>query len=219
MVVDRISPRGAFASACNARWLFGEEVCEKIIVAPRAASQETLNIMTAFMAAVADGHIRAYADAGSTRSGFPIDPDDDLIDAFVNLTAEATTRDPWPTTPAEPSFLLDSNDVERFIAAWLADYGMEDMRIETVLPMVDPATEIMQIPPTNIAVERAVLSAAPTIERHLLRLPEVKRLTGLSKTAIYARMHDADFPQKRYLGPQTVAWFSDEVATWISSRK
>ncbi len=53
----------------------------------------------------------------------------------------------------------------------------------------------------------------------LLRLPEVKRLTGLSTTVIYERMEAGTFPCAVKLGPRAVAWAADEVLDWIGARK
>ena len=50
----------------------------------------------------------------------------------------------------------------------------------------------------------------------LVRLPEVKERTGLSKTEIYRRMDEGDFPKAIPLGPRAVAWSSDEIDSWIA---
>lgn len=50
----------------------------------------------------------------------------------------------------------------------------------------------------------------------LVRLPEVKERTGLSKTEIYRRMDDGDFPKAIPLGPRAVAWSSDDIDSWIA---
>ena len=41
-------------------------------------------------------------------------------------------------------------------------------------------------------------------EMAILRLPEVKRLTGLGKTTIYAWMAQGRFPQRVIFSPRTV---------------
>lgn len=49
----------------------------------------------------------------------------------------------------------------------------------------------------------------------LIRLPQVRRLTGLSRSEIYRRMALGDFPCKVQLGPRIVAWPEDEIASWV----
>ncbi|TXH66595.1 MAG: AlpA family phage regulatory protein [Lysobacteraceae bacterium] len=50
-----------------------------------------------------------------------------------------------------------------------------------------------------------------------IRRDEVQRLTGLSRSSIYARnQHDPDWPKPISLGPNTVAWIESEVLAWAS---
>ncbi len=51
-----------------------------------------------------------------------------------------------------------------------------------------------------------------------LRLPEVKRLTGLSKSTLYAMIRAKSFPAPVPLGPRTVAWVRSEVKEWAAER-
>jgi prophage regulatory protein len=51
--------------------------------------------------------------------------------------------------------------------------------------------------------------------RSLIRLPEVERRTGLSKSDIYRGQKDKTFPHSVPLGPRSVAWIADEVDAWI----
>lgn len=57
-------------------------------------------------------------------------------------------------------------------------------------------------------------SPAPAI----LRLPEVLRRTGLSRSGIYERMNRGDFPVTVSLGPRAVGWHEADVSDWINSR-
>lgn len=51
-----------------------------------------------------------------------------------------------------------------------------------------------------------------------LRLPEVKRLTGLSRTAIYDKIAKDEFPPPVNLGDsRAVAWLEQEVLEWCSN--
>jgi prophage regulatory protein len=51
-----------------------------------------------------------------------------------------------------------------------------------------------------------------------LRLPEVKALTGLSKTSLYALIREKRFPAPVRLGPRAVAWVRSEVRRWAVER-
>ena len=51
-----------------------------------------------------------------------------------------------------------------------------------------------------------------------LRLPEVKAITGLSKTTIYELIRVKDFPAPVRLGPRVVAWVKSEVRQWAVGR-
>lgn len=53
---------------------------------------------------------------------------------------------------------------------------------------------------------------------HLLRLPQVRDRTGLSRSTIYLRMRAGTFPAPRALGGRCVAWRADDIAAWIESR-
>lgn len=52
----------------------------------------------------------------------------------------------------------------------------------------------------------------------VLRLPQVQETTGLSKAAIYRRIHEGDFPKPIKLGERAVGWLAGEVTEWIAAR-
>lgn len=51
-----------------------------------------------------------------------------------------------------------------------------------------------------------------------LRLPDVKAMTGLSKTSLYGLIRDKSFPAPVRLGPRAVAWVRSEVRQWAADR-
>jgi prophage regulatory protein len=51
-----------------------------------------------------------------------------------------------------------------------------------------------------------------------LRLPDVKLLTGLSKSSLYALIRANSFPSPVRLGPRTVAWVGSEIKQWAAER-
>lgn len=51
-----------------------------------------------------------------------------------------------------------------------------------------------------------------------LRLPEVKALTGLSKSSLYAMIRERSFPAPVRLGTRAVGWVKSEVRQWAVDR-
>lgn len=47
-----------------------------------------------------------------------------------------------------------------------------------------------------------------------LRLPEVMRLTGLSRATIYRKIGDGSFPARVQISTNCVAWHESEVDAW-----
>lgn len=51
----------------------------------------------------------------------------------------------------------------------------------------------------------------------LVRLPEVKDRTGLSRTSIYRKMDAGEFPLAVKLSTNAVAWRETELERWIAA--
>lgn len=56
------------------------------------------------------------------------------------------------------------------------------------------------------------------MERQLLRLPDVRRIVGLSRSEIYRRISLGQFPQSVPLGERVRAWDSREIAQFVEQR-
>ncbi len=54
--------------------------------------------------------------------------------------------------------------------------------------------------------------------RQLLRLPDVCRICGLSRSEIYRRISKRMFPRSVPLGKRIRAWDSDEIRRYIEER-
>ena len=52
----------------------------------------------------------------------------------------------------------------------------------------------------------------------ILRLPDVKRSTGLSRSTIYLRIAQGTFPKPVSLGGRAVGWLEAEVQQWLQRR-
>ena len=50
----------------------------------------------------------------------------------------------------------------------------------------------------------------------ILRLPDVKARTGLSRSTIYARIAQGSFPKPVTLGGRAVGWIEKEVDEWLA---
>lgn len=56
------------------------------------------------------------------------------------------------------------------------------------------------------------------ISTRILRLHEVCKLTGLSRSSIYLKVSVSEFPKPIKLGLRSVGWIEAEVAAWIEAR-
>lgn len=52
----------------------------------------------------------------------------------------------------------------------------------------------------------------------ILRLPDVKASTGLSRSTIYLRVSQGTFPKPVSLGGRAVGWLQAEVQEWLQRR-
>ncbi len=53
----------------------------------------------------------------------------------------------------------------------------------------------------------------------ILRLPEVKNRTGLSRSTIYLRMANNEFPKPISLGGRAVGWFEEDIQNWLDEKR
>lgn len=56
------------------------------------------------------------------------------------------------------------------------------------------------------------------MSHNILRLPEVKKRTGLSRSSIYLRIAAGDFPASISLGGRAVGWLEQDIDEWIVER-
>ena len=61
-----------------------------------------------------------------------------------------------------------------------------------------------------------ILNLGPS---RVLRLPDVRQITGLSRSSIYAKAKEGTFPRPIGLGSAyAVGWLSDEVEAWLEAQ-
>jgi prophage regulatory protein len=60
----------------------------------------------------------------------------------------------------------------------------------------------------------------PSCERgwRILRLPDVKQLTGLGKTQIYEGISTGTFPRPVPISVRAVGWIESELERWVAQR-
>lgn len=63
--------------------------------------------------------------------------------------------------------------------------------------------------------EHTITSASPL---RVIRLPEVKQRTGLSRSSIYRLMSEASFPQSCKLGERIIAWVEADIERWLAEK-
>lgn len=52
-----------------------------------------------------------------------------------------------------------------------------------------------------------------------LRFPEVRHLTGLSRSTIWRYEREGRFPQRIQIGDNAVGWDERDILTWMSQRR
>lgn len=52
----------------------------------------------------------------------------------------------------------------------------------------------------------------------LIRVSEVMRLTGFSRSHVFTMARNGEFPKQVKLSPNTSAWVESEVLDWIEKR-
>lgn len=92
-----------------------------------------------------------------------------------------------------------------------------DMPLEARLLSDYDRTPKKQSAPIQIEASHSVLPSSPD-DVSFLRLPDVKLVTGLSKSSLYALIRAESFPAPVRLGPRTVAWVRSEVKDWAVER-
>jgi len=52
----------------------------------------------------------------------------------------------------------------------------------------------------------------------IIKLPEVQSLTSLSRSAVYQKMKDLEFPHSIPLGARAVGWRYGQIIEWINEQ-
>jgi len=71
------------------------------------------------------------------------------------------------------------------------------------------------LPPASSAPNQPT---APTSALRLLRFPDVRARTGLSRSTIWRLERSGAFPSHRRISTNAVAWLEQDVTDWIQTK-
>jgi len=83
---------------------------------------------------------------------------------------------------------------------------------------VTEATEDSSTPGGRPCTKGVTLGFPASLQRRVLRVPEVTSRTGLSRTTIWRLVRAKEFPRPYRLSPNTVGWSEDDVIRWLAAR-
>jgi prophage regulatory protein len=52
----------------------------------------------------------------------------------------------------------------------------------------------------------------------VLKMSEVSEMVSLSRTTIWRREREGNFPQRIHLGERRIGWNADEIVAWLEAR-
>lgn len=56
------------------------------------------------------------------------------------------------------------------------------------------------------------------MSNNILRLPQVKNRTGLSRSSIYLKISQNEFPKQIKLTERSIGWLESEITEWVNHR-
>jgi prophage regulatory protein len=70
----------------------------------------------------------------------------------------------------------------------------------------------------QLLMDSVAESNLPTSGPQFLRLTEVSKKVGLTRSTIYKSMNEGNFPKSIKLGARSVAWLASDVDGWMQQR-
>lgn len=156
----------------------------------------------------ADGGMETYARPFGGGKPQPIPRSAWELDAFDRrfATSGIALERPFDADAPETHWIfVDTQAFQALIDRAFADFTRPARGDRAVSARIRPAAQ------PEAAVEKA--AGAPET---LLRLPEVKRRTGLSRSTIYARAAAGTFPKGVPMGGNVTGWRESEIDSWIA---
>jgi predicted DNA-binding transcriptional regulator AlpA len=154
---------------------------------------------------IAAGRLGASARPIGAGRPEPIPPGDWELDDFTSRFARSAFDPIRPfDLDAEPThwIFVDLDDFNRIVEESCAD----------VRPFAQAAKAIRR----NAAFEEEP-PAALTRADNLVRLPEVMRRTGMSRSTIYRRIEQRRFPTQISMDGNIAAWRESDLADWLAN--
>lgn len=148
---------------------------------------------------------------------------EDLLRSIVDLSRR------WTSAGVKGKGIrLSDHELDLLNAVGLGDILMSAAAVEqkkraierrSLRARVDPAppAEAGTLDPATVDVAKIARSAGDRRGDNLLRIPEVRRRTGLSRATIYRRGEEKTFPTKVRLGPKCVAWYESDVDAFVAN--
>lgn len=154
----------------------------------------------------------------------PVDGEtpDDLLRSIVAISRR------WVSAGVKGQGIrLEDHELDLLNAIGLGDILMSAAAVEQKKRAIERRSHRARAAPPLPAEARAsdsatidavkfVRSAGDRRGDNLLRIPEVRRRTGLSRATIYRRGEEKTFPPKVRLGPQCVAWYESDVDAFVA---
>jgi prophage regulatory protein len=56
------------------------------------------------------------------------------------------------------------------------------------------------------------------VTQAILRLPAVKKRTGLSRSSIYMQMSEGTFPKAIHIGVRAIGWVDEQIDGWVQTK-
>ena len=56
------------------------------------------------------------------------------------------------------------------------------------------------------------------IQEKIIRFPELRERTGLSRATIFRLERNGNFPKRRKIAAHSIGWILEEIIAWIDSR-
>jgi predicted DNA-binding transcriptional regulator AlpA len=155
---------------------------------------------------IACGEMQTYARPIGGGSPVPVTADDWELDDFRQRVSRSAFDPTRPFDPdADPThwIFVELEDFNRVVEASCADVASRRRRsAATSGPASQPAE---------------INSVALSEDRHV-RMPEIMRRTGMSKSTVYRRIAQERFPRQILMDAGNIAsWWESEVAEWIAN--
>lgn len=153
-------------------------------------------------------------------------PTDETPEQFLRSIVNLSRR--WTSAGVKGKGIrLEGHELDLLNAVGLGDILMSAAAVEqkkraierrSLRARADPAppAEARTLEPATVDAAKIARSSGDRRGDNLLRIPEVRRRTGLSRATIYRRGEEKTFPTKVRLGPKCVAWYESDVDAFVA---